>query len=262
MTALNSTGRPARQGAILRIGDLLVSEGLATSAQVQSALHAQYSDQTYMPLGHILIAQKAITRPQLMSLLVRYRRSAKLGQLLIMTKAVTLDQLAAGLTEQRRTHRRLGQALLELKHITEEQLRRALCLQLHINFFDLDTIHPDTSLRTMINPRFAEARLVVPMARVGNTLVVAMDDPTQTAVIDELRSCTGLEIEVITSTTARIRAALGQLYRPHQPADADRYALRASALEPSPLALEASPFGAAPTVGESHTVKLDELERL
>ena len=255
MTASNSTDRAARQGAGLRIGDLLVSEGLATSAQVQSALHEQYSCETYLPLGHILIARKVITRGQLMSVLVRYRRSAKLGQLLIMTKAVTLDDLAAGLTEQRRTHRRLGQALLELKHITEEQLRRALCLQLHINFFDLDTIAPDPSLRALINPRFAEARLVVPMARVGNTLVVAMDDPTQTAVIDQLRSSTGLEIEVITSTPARIRGALEQLYRPHQKADADRHALRASALEPSPLAT-------AQIADEPQAMKLDELDPL
>src|SRR5215467_407874 len=142
MTASNSTGRPAREGASLRIGDLLVSEGLATPAQVQSALREQFSYQTYLPLGHILMAQKVVTRRQLMSLLARHRRSAKLGQLLIMTKAVTLDELTAGLTEQRRTHRRLGQVLVELKHITEEQLRRALCLQLHINFFDLDTIVP------------------------------------------------------------------------------------------------------------------------
>src|SRR5262249_26520000 len=119
---------------------------------------------------------------------------------------------------------------------------------------DLDTIHPDTSLRTMINPRFAEARLVVPMARVENTLVVAMDDPTQTAVIEDLRSSTGLEIEVITSTTGRIRRALEQLYRP-QPADAARHALRASALEPSPLET-------AQIVGEPHAMKLDELDRL
>src|SRR5262249_40099876 len=109
--------------------------------------------------------------------------------------------------------------------------------------------------RALINPRFAEARLVVPMARVENTLVVAMDDPTQTAVIEDLRSSTGLEIEVITSTTARIRGALEQLYRPHQPADADRHVLRASALEPSPLET-------AQIVGEPHAMKLDELDRL
>ena len=244
-----------RPGATLRIGDLLVSEGLATAAQVQSALREQYSDQTYRPLGHILIAQKVITRRQLMSVLVRYRQSAKLGQLLIMTKAVTLDQLTAGLTDQRRTRRRLGQVLVELKHVTEEQLRQALCLQLHISFFDLDTIVPDTSLRALINPRFAEARMLVPVARVGNKLVVAMDDPTQAAVIDELRSSTGLEIEVITSTTARIRGALGKLYRPHQPVDSYRDAPPAISIEPSPLET-------APIVGEPHVMKFDELDRL
>jgi hypothetical protein len=47
-TALNSRGNPARPGAILRIGDLLVLEGLATSAQVQSALHG-------IPLGSALV---------------------------------------------------------------------------------------------------------------------------------------------------------------------------------------------------------------
>ena len=58
MTALNGMARPARQGASLRIGDILVSEGLTTSAQVQSALDEQYSSETYRPLGHILIARK------------------------------------------------------------------------------------------------------------------------------------------------------------------------------------------------------------
>ena len=42
----------------MRIGDILVSEGLTTSAQVQSALDEQYSSETYRPLGHILIARK------------------------------------------------------------------------------------------------------------------------------------------------------------------------------------------------------------
>jgi hypothetical protein len=82
-----------------------------------------------------------------------------------------------------------------------------------------------------------------------------MDDPTQTAVIDELRSSTGLEIEVIASTTSRIRGALEQLYRPHQPTESERHAPTASALEPSPIET-------APIVGEPHVMKFDELDRL
>jgi len=206
------TGASRRQAAVLRLGDLLVTEGLATHAQVQKALRVQSQSKTYMLLGHILVAQKVVTRSQLLSVLERYRRRSKLGELLVKSKTLTPGQLETALAEQRHWKQTLGEVVIRLKFVTEEQMRRALCLQLHINFFDLDTIVPDRSLRGLINPRFAKKRLVVPIARVGQTLVVAMDDPTRTAVIDDLKSSTGLDVEVITSTTASIRRALGQMY--------------------------------------------------
>jgi type IV pilus assembly protein PilB len=244
----NGTAR--RQAAVLRLGDLLVAEGLATQAQVQKGLSVQSQSRTYMPLGHILIAQKIITRNQLLSVLERYRRRSKLGELLVKTHALTADQLVTALAEQRRWKQTLGEVVIRLKFATEEQLRRALCLQLHINFFDLDTIVLDRSLKDLINPRFAKKRLVVPIARVGQTLVVAMDDPTRTAVVDDLRSSTRLDIEVITSTTASIRRALGQMY-PSLAASGSG----APAIEPS---------GRAPVaiVGEPHIMTFEELDRL
>jgi hypothetical protein len=86
-----------------------------------------------------------------------------------------------------------GSVLLELKHITEEQLWRALCLQLHINFFDLDTIAPDTSLRALINPHFAEAqRVAIALSR---TLLVARLNSTMTwdhaSALQRVRKHTG-----------------------------------------------------------------------
>jgi len=206
------TGPARRHAAVLRLGDLLVSEGLATPAQIQKALRLQGQSKTYMLLGHILVAQKVITRSQLLSVLDRHRRRSKLGELLVKSKAITTTQLEAALAEQRRWKQNLGEVVVRLKFVTEEQMRRALCQQLHINFFDLDTIVLDRSLCGLINPRFAKKRLVVPIARVGQTLVVAMDDPTRTPVIDDLKASTGLDVEVITSTTASIRRALEQMY--------------------------------------------------
>jgi type II secretory ATPase GspE/PulE/Tfp pilus assembly ATPase PilB-like protein len=202
-----------------------------------------------MPLGHILVAQKVITRRQLLAVLARYRRSSKLGELLVKSEALTPEQLATALAEQRRWRQTLGETLIRLKFVSEEQLRRALCLQLHINFFDLDTIALDMSLRPLINPRFAKKRLVVPIARVDQTLVVAMDDPTRNAVVDDLKSSTGLDIEVITSTTASIRRALAHMY-------------------PGPAEIETG--GLVPThpqeppviVGEPHILSFEELDRL
>ena len=205
-------GAARRHAAVLRLGDLLVSEGLATSAEIQKALRLQSQSKTYMLLGHILIEQKVITRSQLLSVLDRHRRRSKLGDLLVKSKAITPSQLEVALTEQRRGKQTLGEVVVRLRFVTEEQMRRALCQQLHINFFDLDSIVLDRDLRTLINPRFAHKRLIVPIARVGQTLVVAMDDPTRTAVIDDLEASTGLDIEVITSTAASIRRALEHMY--------------------------------------------------
>src|SRR5206468_11240205 len=108
----------------------------------------------------------------------------------------------------------------------------------------------DRALRALINPRFARKRLVVPIARVGQTLVVAIDDPTRTAVIDDLKASTGLDIEVITSTTASIRRALDQMYPATEASGAAEPALAAVGHQ-------------APTiVGEPNILSFEEIDRL
>src|SRR5262245_45344028 len=243
-------GAVRRHAAVLRLGDLLVSEGLATHAEIQKALRLQSQSTNYMLLGQILIAQKVITRSQLLSVLDRHRRRSKLGELLVKSGAITPGQLETALTEQRRWKQTLGEVVVRLKFVTEEQMRRALCQQLHINFFDLDSIVLDRSLRTLINPRFARKRLVVPIARVGQTVVVAMDDPTRSAVSDDLKASTGLDIEVITSTTASIRRAIEQMY----PAE-----VAPSAAEP---AISPVHHQTAMIVGEPNIVTFEEIDRL
>jgi type IV pilus assembly protein PilB len=244
------SGVVRRQAIAVRLGDLLVAEGLATPAEIQKALRIQSESKKYMLLGEILVAQKVITRSQLLSVLDRHRRRSRLGELLVKSKAITPEQLETALSEQRRWKQTIGEVVVRLRYVTEEQMRRALCQQLHINFFDLDTIVLDLSLRALINPRFAKKRLVVPIARVGQTLVVAMDDPTRTSVIDDLKASTGLDIEVITSTTESIRRALAQMYPTlvgsNEPA-------------PAPVAIRHQLPG---IVGEPNILSFEEIDRL
>jgi len=200
-----------------RLGELLVAEGLLTSTQLEEALRVQRAPDGYAPLGHILIAQRIITRDQLLAVLERHRRSSKLGDILIKSREVTRTQLEAALTEQRRTSEPLGQVLMRLGYISEERLRVALCRQLHIRFFSLDTIILDPTLRGLVSEKFAMKHRMVPVSRVGNLLILAMDDPTQTRLVDDLQRSTGLKIEVITSTSADIGRALERLYRAEVP---------------------------------------------
>ena len=209
-SAATDTPRPAR-GA--RLGELLVKEGLVTEPQIEEALRMQATLDRYVPLGHVLVAQRLISRDQLVAVLERHRRSTRLGDLLVKSGEISQEQLEAALAEQRRAGQPLGATLMRLNMVSEERLRLALCRQLHIRFFNLDAIIIDPTLRGLVNERFALKHRVVPLARVSNTLVTAMDDPTMTRVVDDLHRSTGLRIEVITSTAGAITRALERLYQ-------------------------------------------------
>ena len=214
VSAEDTAQPPRRKGPPgARLGDLLVAEGLVTPGQVAEAVRIQKTLDRYAPLGHLLITQGLLTRDQLVTVLERHRRSSRLGTLLVKDGDVTREQVEEALAEQRASGGGLGATLIRLGHITEERFREALCRQLHIRFFPLDTIPLDPALRALVNEKFALKHRAVPVARVGNTLVVAMDDPTQNVVVDELRRSTGCDIEVITSTAASITRALTRLYR-------------------------------------------------
>ena len=210
-------GRSQEPESPVRLGELLLAEGLLTATQLEEALRLQGTPDGYAPLGHILIAQKIITRDQLLSVLERHRRSSKLGDILLKSREINRGQLETALAEQLRTKQPLGEVLLRLGYISEERLRVALCRQLHIRFFSLDTIILDPTLRTLVSEKFATKHRTVPVSRIGNLLVLAMDDPTQTRLVDDLQGSTGLKIEVITSTSAQITRALDRLYRPEAP---------------------------------------------
>ena len=91
-------------------------------------------------------------------------------------------------------------------------MRQALCKHLNIPFIDLDKFTLEPSLRKLVNKSYAKNNRVVPISSLGNTITLAMEDPTNTDVVKELRSSTGLTITVVTSTSSKIRHAFAKLY--------------------------------------------------
>jgi type II secretory ATPase GspE/PulE/Tfp pilus assembly ATPase PilB-like protein len=139
-------------------------------------------------------------------------RRSKLGEILMDNGAITAAQLEHALAEQSTLKLPLGQILLKLDYVTDETMRQALGLQLNVPYLDLENVMIDRGLARVINATFAKRHSLLPVATVGRTLTVAMDDPTATAVVQDLNRLTGFSVTVVTSSSRAIQRAFRRLY--------------------------------------------------
>jgi type IV pilus assembly protein PilB len=197
-----------------RLGELLIQRRLITATDLQEALDAQKGAPAYLPLGQVLIDRGLITRRQLHLLLDWANMRPKLGEMLIKAGAITDAQLARALEEQPQLAMPLGETLIKLGYVTEDQMRQALCLQMNVPYLDLARLQIDPALARLINRTYAVRHVVVPVSQVGQTLTVAMNDPSDLEAAEELAQSTGCIIRVVTSSLRSIQEAIGRLYSP------------------------------------------------
>ncbi len=139
--------------------------------------------------------------------------TVKLGQLLIASNIITEDQLKEGISLQRREGGRLGTNLVKLGYITEEKLVAFLSKQWGVPAINLSDYKIDPSVLKLIPVEIARKYLIIPVARVGATLTIAMADPSNVFVIDDVKFMTGYNVEVVVSSESSILQAITTYYR-------------------------------------------------
>ena len=140
------------------------------------------------------------------------RQSRKrLGDLLIEEGLITPEQLQATLDEKNDSQK-LGDALLQKGYLTEQQLVEVLQYQLGIPHVSLFQYPFDTNLFSLITKETAKRNLIIPLKRDGNKLFVAMANPMDFIVIDDLRLSTGFHIEPAISTKDDILRTINKYY--------------------------------------------------
>jgi len=175
----------------------------------------------------------------------------RLGEILVAGGAVTAEQLERALAEQPRLQLPLGQTLLHLGYTTDEVMRQALSSQLGVPYIDLQNVIIDRSLGDLLDRDFARQHALFPVARIGKTLTIAMDDPTQTAVVEELAATTQHTVTVVTSSHDAIQRSLVRLYEKPSTKGSAPLPTRPARAE----ALPDGPFGHAVLLGlEAATV--------
>ncbi len=135
-----------------------------------------------------------------------------IGQILVDVGRVTEEEVERALDYQRRHGGFFGEALLALGVVTEDEVDWSLASQLDLPYVfpDADAIDPEAA--SLVTPGWALVNLTLPILRTERTLTVIVDSPGNAEAIEELRRRTGLDVELALASGDKIREMIREVY--------------------------------------------------
>lgn len=132
--------------------------------------------------------------------------------MLVSSGLITAEQLGEVLEMQRTSGGKLGQLLVHKKYISERKLLEFLSKQFGIEFVDLSATEIDPEVLRIIPENIARRYGLMAVAKAENKLKVAMEDPLNIVVLDDLKMMTGFDIKPVFGAESDIAAAIDKNY--------------------------------------------------
>jgi len=147
----------------------------------------------------------------------------RLGELLIEDGLISKENLEEALEHQRNQGGLIGQIFIRLGYLTEEQLVAALGRQLRIPYIPLASYAVNMESVNLVDQAFSKKNVLVIFDRDEHRAFVAVSDPLNSSVIEEIRQRTKLKPQVFISTSTEITNILDLAYsreaqQPHKKA--------------------------------------------
>jgi type IV pilus assembly protein PilB len=139
-----------------------------------------------------------------------------LGQLLIDRGLVSEEQLAQALVEQRKSHHEklLGEVLVELNICSEDQVTEALAQAYGVPYARVSPRLTDPKIISILPKEFLEKHQVLPLFLVEGVLTVAVSEPANVFLLEEIERLTNKTVQVVAATARDIKSTL-QSYLPN-----------------------------------------------
>jgi type IV pilus assembly protein PilB len=141
----------------------------------------------------------------------------RLGELLVEAHIITRQQLEDALGLQKRDGRRIGTLLVEAGLVSETQVTQILSQQLSVPWVSLYHIDFSRQLLNLVSQELADRYCLVPIfvrkvRGLGQTLYVAMDDPSDEKAQAEVSQFAGLPVRAMIAPPTDIRSAIHAYY--------------------------------------------------
>ena len=137
----------------------------------------------------------------------------RLGDLLVDRGYLSDDLLMSALAHQKSGGRNklLGEILVELEYCSEDQIVECLADEYGVPYAKLEARLYDPKVVDLLPREYIENNLVLPLFVVREILTVAVSEPSNLFIIDEIKSLTSLEVQIVAATPKDIRRLLTNL---------------------------------------------------
>jgi type IV pilus assembly protein PilB len=136
----------------------------------------------------------------------------KIGEFLVKSNLINQEQLDKALEEQKQTGGRIGEHLIRLGYVTEEDILDCLSQQYGVPSINLRHFDIDESIIRLIPADVARKYQFIPVSKTGATLTVAMGDPTNVFAMDDITFITGYRVEPVVASEEALRDAIDKYY--------------------------------------------------
>jgi type IV pilus assembly protein PilB len=136
----------------------------------------------------------------------------RLGELLIKRNYITPEQLKKAVDEQKLKGGRLESNLVRLGYIKEDELLSFLSAQYRVPSVKISKMEINPNVIKLIPSSISKKYFIIPINRVGPKLTLAMADPSNIVVIDEIKFMTGFNVEPVVASETEIIDAVKKYY--------------------------------------------------
>ena len=137
----------------------------------------------------------------------------RLGDLLVAKGYLSQEDLQSALEGQRQGKRNklLGEILVDLEYCSEDQIVECLATEYGVPYAKLDSRLLDPKIVGVLPREYIEENLVLPLFVVRDTLTIAVSEPSNLFLIDEIRSLSNLRVQIVAATPRDIRRLITAL---------------------------------------------------
>ncbi|HUX07160.1 MAG TPA: hypothetical protein VMX35_07565, partial [Acidobacteriota bacterium] len=142
----------------------------------------------------------------------KQERDKFIGDLLLEQKLITTSQLEDAIREQRQKNVKLGELLVANGIVPENAMLGVIARKLGIEFMVNLPPNIPPEFKDLLTEKFTSFNRLVPIAREGETLVVAMADPQDTNLLGMLHHALQRDIRPVLTSKQEVRKAIKRLY--------------------------------------------------